>query len=305
MKTMAWIIAAGSLWALAVSAPAAKLGDPAASLAIKEWVKGSPADVKDGRNYYVVEFWATWCGPCRTTIPHLSELQKKHKDKGVVFIGVSDEPSSKVRPFVEKMGDQMNYRVACDDDRQTYEAYMAAYGQGGIPCAFVVGKDGRVLWVGHPMAGLDQVLEEMVAGRFDLKSALQKEAARAELEDYQKLSAQNDPKARELGRKLLAEAGTDPKRLVNLAFSIAANSRNPHRDFALAEEALGKAEKLSPPRDPRLLGVRGVVLFESGRRAEGLALAKQALELSTDDRDQATHRNYIRVMEMRMGEKKE
>ena len=55
----------------------ASLGDPAAPLTIKDWVKGKPANVRDGKAVYVVEFWATWCGPCRVSIPHLTELQKR------------------------------------------------------------------------------------------------------------------------------------------------------------------------------------------------------------------------------------
>lgn len=133
----------------------AKLRDPAAALSIKEWIKGQPVDVTDGKRIYVVEFWATWCGPCRVSIPHLSKIQKEFRDKDVVVIGISDEEPSVVRPFVEKMGGKMDYIVACDDQRQTFTAYMAAYGQGGIPTAFIVGKDGNIQWFGHPMDGLD------------------------------------------------------------------------------------------------------------------------------------------------------
>ena len=89
--TKSLLLGAALILGVAMSSTAAKLGDPAAPLSIKEWVKGKPVDVKDGKNIYVVEFWATWCGPCRTSIPHLTELQKKFKDKGVVFVGVSDE----------------------------------------------------------------------------------------------------------------------------------------------------------------------------------------------------------------------
>jgi thiol-disulfide isomerase/thioredoxin len=133
------------------------LGEPAARLAIKDWAKGKAVDVRDGKAVYVVEFWATWCGPCRVSIPHLSELQKRWKNKGVVIVGVSDEPASTVKPFVEKMGDKMDYLVACDDNRLTYSGYMEAYGFNGIPTAFIVGRDGRVQWTGHPMNGLDKV----------------------------------------------------------------------------------------------------------------------------------------------------
>jgi thiol-disulfide isomerase/thioredoxin len=71
-----------------------------------------------GKQTYVVEFWATWCGPCRVSIPHLTELQKKFKTQGVTFIGVSDETEDKVKPFVDKMGDKMDYTVAVDDERR-------------------------------------------------------------------------------------------------------------------------------------------------------------------------------------------
>lgn len=144
-----------------VTTAAAKLGDRAGPVAIKEWVKGDKVDVTDGKNIYVLEFWATWCGPCRVSIPHLSQMQKKYKGKGVVFVGVSDEKPEVVRPFVEKMGDQMNYTVACDDSRKTSAAYMEAYAQNGIPTAFIVDKGGKVYWLGHPMAGLDKKLHDL------------------------------------------------------------------------------------------------------------------------------------------------
>ena len=64
-------------------------GEPAAALAVAHWVKGEPVDVSSG--VHVVEFWATWCPPCLTSIPHLTELQEKFKDRGVNIIGVSDE----------------------------------------------------------------------------------------------------------------------------------------------------------------------------------------------------------------------
>ena len=150
----------------AAPALAAELGDPAAPLTIKEWVKGTAVDVKDGKNIYVVEFWATWCPPCRTSIPHLTELQKKFKDKGVVVVGVSssDKPGA-VPPFVEKMGAKMGYTVAVDDANKTSKGYMTAYKQNGIPTAFIVGKDGKVAWVGHPMDGLDKALEKVVGAK--------------------------------------------------------------------------------------------------------------------------------------------
>src|SRR5215831_10160841 len=109
--------------------PAAELGDAAKPLDIKEWVKGAPVDLAagKGKTIYVVEFWATWCPPCRASIPHLTELQKKFKEKDVVFVAVTQEKPDVVKSFVEKMGDKMDYTVAIDAGK-TSEDYMDSYG---------------------------------------------------------------------------------------------------------------------------------------------------------------------------------
>jgi thiol-disulfide isomerase/thioredoxin len=286
--------------ALPFSAMADKIGDAAPALKIKEWVKGKEVDVRDGKNVYVVEFWATWCGPCKVSIPHLTEMQKNFKDKGVVFVGISDETPDKVKPFVTQMGEKMDYTVACDDQRTSNDAYMKAYGQGGIPHAFVVSKDKKVIWHGHPMADLDKALEEIVAGKYDLAAAIKKDEARAALDDYFQAAAKDDPKAKEMGQKLLESAGTDVDKLCEFAFSIGANGRIKNRDFALAEAALAKAEKAAGGKDHRVTGARSVVLFESGKKEEGLAAAKEAVELAKDDSDKKKYQNYVKVMESRL-----
>jgi len=156
--------------------PSLVVGDKAPPLKIARWVKGqSVAEFAPGK-VFVVEFWATWCPPCRTSIPHLTELQKKFKEKGVTIVGVSseDDAASVVPAFVEKMGEKMDYAVAIDDGRTTSRAWMDAAGQDGIPTAFVVSKDGRVAWIGHPMAELEQVLDDITAGRFDMEKAIAK-----------------------------------------------------------------------------------------------------------------------------------
>src|SRR5438132_6593800 len=110
------VIAAGlAVWmAGRMSAGELSIGDPAPKLGVKEFVKGEPVSSLEKGKTYVVEFWATWCPPCLTSIPHLTELQKKHKR--VTFIGVSvyEHDQAEVKPFVEKMGDKMGYGVALD-----------------------------------------------------------------------------------------------------------------------------------------------------------------------------------------------
>ncbi len=178
-------------------ATAADLGDPAAALKISDWVKGKPVTLADGKGktVYVVEFWATWCPPCRTSIPHLTEMQKKFKDRGVVFVGVSDEKLATVQKFVEKMGDKMDYTVAVDQDRQTSDGYMKAYSINGIPHAFIVDKEGRVVWQGHPMAGLDEALDLVLSGKLDLDREKKRAGARTKLEALYQLASEDGKEA--------------------------------------------------------------------------------------------------------------
>lgn len=151
---------------------AAELGMPAPVLSVSEWVKGEAVDLKEGKgkNIYVVEFWATWCPPCRASIPHLTELQKKFKGKDVTFIGISDETASTVKPFVRKMGEKMEYTVALDKNQKTSAAYMRAFGVNSIPHAFIVDKTGSIVWHGHPMSGLDKAIGDVLAGKKPGKS---------------------------------------------------------------------------------------------------------------------------------------
>ena len=180
-----------------------KVGDRAKPLNIAAWVKGAtaeaPIDVTDGKNIYVVEFWATWCGPCKTSIPHLTELQKKYKDQGLVVVGISNEKLEEVKPFVEEQGDNMNYIVAVDKDDETSMSYMQAFGQNGIPCAFIIDKSSQVVWVGHPMQ-MDLPLEEILSGKYDL-------AANVKAAEFAQLLAARDPKAKEMAAEVLKEAG--------------------------------------------------------------------------------------------------
>src|SRR5215471_5656015 len=90
---------------LAFSAAAAtlKVGDPAPKLQTGKWVQGEPVKEFAKGKAYIVEFWATWCGPCRISIPHLNEIHNKFKDKGLIVIGQDcwEHNDALVAPFVE------------------------------------------------------------------------------------------------------------------------------------------------------------------------------------------------------------
>lgn len=145
-------------------------GSPAPKLEIKAWYKGSPIDKLDPKKTYVVEFWATWCGPCKESIPHLTELAKKNPD--VTFIGVSafeEDKDDNIKKFVADMGGKMDYTVGYTGNQDGMaKSWMMAANQGGIPTAFVV-KDSKIQWIGHPME-MEKPLSEIKAGTFDSKA---------------------------------------------------------------------------------------------------------------------------------------
>src|SRR3954465_3678232 len=85
-----------AMWSATASAAAPKEsgatlkpGDTAPPLAVSKWVKGEPVKKMEKGKVYVLECWATWCGPCVAAIPHVTELQKKFKDKDLIVIGMN------------------------------------------------------------------------------------------------------------------------------------------------------------------------------------------------------------------------
>lgn len=163
------------------------VGDKAPEFKVAKFVKGNKLAGFDKGKTYVVEFWATWCGPCKKSIPHITELASKYKGK-VDFYGVSVWEEKKdnkdtayfktVTDFVKGMGDKMSYNIAVDgpDDFMS-NTWMKASKSRGIPTAFII-KDQRVAWIGHPME-MEETLADVVAGKYNIDDAAKHAAAEA------------------------------------------------------------------------------------------------------------------------------
>ncbi len=167
-------------------APRLKVGDAPPQLKVSKWLQGAAVRAFDPGKTYVVEFWATWCGPCIMMMPHMGELQAEYKDKGVTIIGYSAKDprntAEKVAEFVGKRGPKLGYTFAYGDNRDTYEAWMTAAHQEGIPCSFVISPKGKIAYIGHPLF-LGIVLPKVVDGSWNPEhGAIEMAAAEKELD---------------------------------------------------------------------------------------------------------------------------
>ncbi|MHC5101405.1 MAG: peroxiredoxin family protein, partial [Planctomycetota bacterium] len=245
--------------------------------------------LKEGK-VYVVEFWATWCGPCRTSIPHLTEVQKQFKDKGETFIGISSEKTDTVKPFVEKMAEKMDYTVAIDPERKVDDGYMKAFNQRGIPTAFIVDAKGTVAWVGHPLDGMDEVLEQVVAGTFDpeayAKAKAERQAAERALhklfQEYNGalIKGATIEETRPTAEKIIES--NNAKAMNAMAWQILTMPTidEANRDTEIALKAATTANTQTNGEDPTILDTYALALFQNDRVAEAVAAQQKAIDLA-------------------------
>jgi len=140
-----------------------KVGDFPPALTLTKMLSGPLAtelgwDKLKGK-VVVLEFWATWCGPCIKVIPHLNDLVEQFKDKPVVFISVTSENEDAVRIFLRNH--PMKTWVGLDD----YQVLNKEFYVQGIPHAVVIDTNGRIAAIAYPGDIRPEHLEEVLAGK--------------------------------------------------------------------------------------------------------------------------------------------
>ena len=139
-----------------------------------DWIKGDPITHFDKDKIYIVELWATWCGPCVAAMPHLNELHKKYKDKGVVFVaqGVWEEDKKKLVDFVKQKGEGLSYRVAFSGTKGSEfdKRWVVPASVNGIPATFVI-QDGKLVWQTTPDHLNETIIQMLIDKKFTIEAA--------------------------------------------------------------------------------------------------------------------------------------
>ena len=272
------------------SARAAELGAPAAPLDIEFWGKGGPVNMAEGKgkHIYVIDFWATWCAPCIAAVPHLTELARKFRDQGVILISVnSTEEKKDVEGFVKEQGDKVDYIVALDREGKTSKGYMDVYGVETIPHTFVIDKAGNMVWHGNPRNGLEEVLQELVDGTYDVEKVKQREKAEALMPIYQHLlsaTAEVDL-AHTVFERIVKYAGDDNGLMLMLAFSSLGDQGNDKTHLDLARKAMDRALSASKKPDLKTLAGNARLLKLEGKAEEAAKAEAEANALAKTDEE--------------------
>jgi thiol-disulfide isomerase/thioredoxin len=274
-----------------------KVGDPAPVLKVDKWLQGKPVNRFEPGKVYVIEFWATWCGPCMIFMPELTELQAQYRDQGVTMIGftalnlmaVPGNTEEKATEFLNKRGRNLRYTFAFANDPLMYDTWMKAAGREGIPCSFVVDRSGRIAHIGNPIY-LALVLPKVVSGK---QTAAEVGADVAKIEqEFEAATRALRPDNRK-GLKALAEFEAKYPALANNVISVKAKLGLLPRlgewqeAKKVAEEIIAKALRQNNPGS--LAQVAGLLRSGAGKENKDLLAvairAAQAQLKLTGDKD--------------------
>lgn len=156
------LVSAGLFAAAGFRSPAPEgldVGTQAPEIDAKVWFNhiGRPLNLESLRGQAVMlEFWATWCGPCVAAWPHVQEIHDEYADQGLVVLALSNEATDTVSTFLDQRGFTVATAAGCNAG--------TAYGVNGIPHTFLIDTEGKIAWHGHPSELSEKKLKEVTKG---------------------------------------------------------------------------------------------------------------------------------------------
>ncbi len=165
--------------------PHLTVGDAAPPIAVESWLKGEPVTSWRPGHVYVVDLWATWCGPCIGSMPDLSRMQSRWpSDVTVIGVNVLEDlqgrpydgnTRNRVAGFVNELAGSgmIGYGIAYDGSAKLVcRDYLEAAQLASLPQCFIVDRSGRIAHIGNPLEeDFESVVEAVVAGTIDIAAS--------------------------------------------------------------------------------------------------------------------------------------
>lgn len=162
MKVLSSLLAFILIATAAIAQSNINLDEKAPAINITDWVLNKPDDIALSGKYIVLEFWATWCGPCIAAVPHMNELQSKVNDPDLMFISMTDESVAKIKRTLEKI--DFKSAVVTDLTKQTHVNYGdGKEGLEAYPMTVLIDNQGIVKWIGEPKQLTEDILNQFVS----------------------------------------------------------------------------------------------------------------------------------------------
>ncbi len=260
----------------------------------------------------VAVFWAIECPASRMSVPTMNRLARRYRDRSVSVLAVTTEPDAEAQSFLDEH--KPDFLMGLDKDGSASKAWLDE--SDGTPTAFLIGADGRVAWKGHPMIGLERVLNRVLSGVHDaglaekaaqaekeLQAALQigdRELVLATLETLIALEPDNFQYHAALVTALNRFSRNEPERLKPVFERWAAGSKDcseglgrlvmlwRQQDYAVREpaailSAARRAATLAGPEHEDMAALLAQTQMDYGRIAEAVDTLKKALASAGDD----------------------